>query len=164
MFSLFFSGYKRYPMYPSPLTERIRKRRTFADNELNSSTDLLSATAAANASSSTSSSSYRSIPTFILNENSSSLCDATTSSFGFVPKYGPYEFCNYLRSRVLHSPYTNTHLNSLNDELPKIRIIDESKLRDCNLKFNFNLDTSLLDSCSTKPKLSFSIESIIGIK
>ena len=108
---VFISGYRKIPLFNSPITDRIRKRRTFADNELMDARLLPIAT-----------------PPFL---------------FGMSQKleYGPY--FRHLGGERVESPpnwdgYVETNLSETAEN-------PESQL-------------------PKRPKLSFSIEAIIGIK
>lgn len=108
LFFLFFQGYRRFPQYNSPITDRIRKRRAFADKELDSQ-DLVHL---------------------------------------FVPQQHQ-QYNMFTTNNYLHSPTDFINYS----ESPKIRVLQESEL----------METEVITK-PTRPKLSFSIESIIGIK
>lgn len=110
-FVLIIQGYRRFPQYNTPISDRIRKRRAFADKELDSQ-NLVH------------------LP--FLQQQHQQLNLFTTNN-------------NYL-----HSP---TDFINYSTESPKIRVLQESEL----------METEVITT-TTRPKLSFSIESIIGIK
>lgn len=86
----------------------------------------------------------------------------------------PLEFSNFLRTSVFHSYESNNNVEFIctNNQSPKIRVVDESNLMGYYSTATAAAITSdgrgltLPETFSNvvKPRLSFSIESIIGIK
>lgn len=196
-------------MYISPITERMRKRKAFADTELDGNATASHLFAASSLPSSSSSSSvsnltpsYSCLSMFTLPQNGhlSSIIDyhalqqqaARASEHNNATEYLPtpppqplqtstptinaYQLSELLCSE---SPSSSMSLSppplqpSFSPLPPqhKIRIIDDAKLMYMRRQINepsliYNPFTAEHNSGCTnaKPKLSFSIESIIGIK
>lgn len=165
-------------MYVSPLTERMRKRKAFADTQLESSGHLLTMPTF-------SAHSTPSITNLSLSYSRLSIPNSSpTSHFNNFVDLNPCEqqqqqqqitlnenTCDYLPSSIMTQNYQqHEYLNT--ERLPaKIRIIDEAKLYNISAQHMNNesfahAKSSINDNnhCNAKPKLSFSIESIIGIK
>lgn len=171
----YFTGYKRYPMYVSPITERIRKRKAFADTELESNNSRLIFAIPSPSSVGNLSSQYAqrtmptmpTIPTLPLTMHLSSVIDYNTIQQSMITNDS--ETADYLPTT---SPSTmdNYRLDEHSCSPNRIRIIDDAKLSNMNRHNNESLIYSPLTNepnnhfVSAKPKLSFSIESIIGIK
>lgn len=171
---LFFTGYKRYPTYLSPLADRIRKRKAFADSELDSSSHLFIMPTPFSSNSS---------PPFVNNLSSAMSSDTLTMHQTNAIDYNntaqqTINLSNKIDNvsiRGDYSPpqpinmYTSNRENLTNN---RIRIIDDAKLYETintqgMVHESFIGAQSILDSAGgakIKPKLSFSIESIIGIK
>lgn len=209
MFSRFFrgnTGYKPY-MYISPITERMRKRKAFADTELEGNAHLFAASSLPSSSSvsNLTPSSYSCLSMLTLPQNGhlSNIIDyhtlrqraamesENTNATEYLPTAPPppqpplgatindYQLSELLRSK---SPSSSMSLSpppqllSSSSSLPslspqhKIRIIDDAKLMYMRRQINepsliYNpLTAEHSSECTAKPKLSFSIESIIGIK
>lgn len=166
LFSTIHTGYKPY-IYMSPLTERMRKRKAFADTELESSLfPLVSASCVTNLSPSSSSSSYSRLSMLTLqsshlsstieyNTNQASADDENDTTTVYLPTSTPVGYQEYPSSKP------SAH---------KIRVIDDAKLANMSQQNNEPLiyhPSSIQHNslcANVKPKLSFSIESIIGIK
>lgn len=140
-FFLIFPGYKPYPMYVSPLSERLRKRKAFADRELDTSASCILASAV-------------SIPPYGINYDHLSREQAPY----ITALYDHNQ--HYARSKLSSQHYHNYYDGNVKEKLlPKIRIVDESKLKDAT----YNLCNAEYKMTNAKPKISFSIDSIIGI-
>lgn len=173
-------------MYASPLTERIRKRKAFADSELDSTTRLLpmlhsthpltSNGAPVVMPSPTSPNQMYSMPLspYLMKDtlyNSNNVGYGTAKGHAPANAHHAFEFSNYLRSRVLHT-YENNNNNvefgGGNSETHKLRLVDESQLMGYYPTAAMSTEECDMspERCSNvaKPRLSFSIESIIGIK
>lgn len=188
-FYAYFTDYKRYPtMYVSPLTERMRKRRAFADNELESSTHLFALSSVSSVSnlSTPYSRLSMSMPTAAaaaavatgaatvpLNMHLSTAIDysAIHQSTMITNDNESPEYLSAQTPSSIDNYRSNECYPCAIDSLPahRIRIIDDAKL--CNMDRQNNEPLIYSPSAnehshctSAKPKLSFSIESIIGIK
>lgn len=210
--SLFWikAGYKPY-MYISPITERMRKRKAFADTELEESATsphLFGSTSFQPSSSSSSSSvgnltpSYPCLSIFALPQNGHlpSIIDHHALQQQTARASENDNTTEYMPTPLPSQPLTTTSTSTINDyqlsELlcskspsssssrspssspfsplspqHKIRIIDDAKLMYMRRQINepsliYNPSTAEHNSECTnaKPKISFSIESIIGIK
>lgn len=135
-------GYKPYPMYVSPLSERLRKRKAFADRELDTSASCILASAV-------------SIPPYTINYE-----QLAREQAPFITAIYDHNQ-HYARSNLPPQHYHNNSYDGNVKEklLPKIRIVDESKLKDAT----YDLCNSEFKMTNAKPKISFSIDSIIGI-
>lgn len=169
-----FTGYKRYSTYVSPLADRIRKRKAFADSELDSSSHLFMVPTQFSSNSS---------PPFV-NHLSSVMSSATlTMHLANAIDY------NNIAQQTMHlsneidnvsirgdcsppQPINMYRSNQENRAHNQIRIIDDAKLYE-TIESQRMADESFISAQSRfdsageaeiKPKLSFSIESIIGIK
>lgn len=203
----YFSGYKR-SIYVSPLAERIRKRKSFADSELDLTSGLMPAdtppspvTADCVASNDNKNTTTTTGNSYNFSVNGSTAAPTTTTTTVDYPML-PYllkdrqTFCdynnnyrnsqqqhsfnNYFRSKLVHAqqhlsvpPSTSSfvydygqhvvrfaNISGTEDRgvLPKIRIVEESRLKSPPAMTSY-------DSRSiSKPKISFSIESIIGMQ
>lgn len=159
-------------MYLSPITDRIRKRKAFADSELDSNTNHLSMTIPQEVTSALSiiqvptvtntitfpshSPSIYSIPSSYLHHSPQNRIAPNTNEMEFNHFLQPNPLQNYYNAE--YHCYSNTNIRS------KIKIIEDVKLFDYS---NGQLRSSPVASeefSQIKPKLSFSIESIIGIK
>lgn len=130
-------------MYMSPLSERLRKRKAFADRELDSSSSCILASAI-------------SIPPYGINYD-----QLSRESTPYIA--GIYDHSQqYGRSKMPAThPYPPFYEDNVKEKLlPKIRIIDESKLKEAVYNERCHSDYNMTNS---KPKISFSIDSIIGI-
>lgn len=186
-------------MYISPLTERIRKRKAFADAELDRTSvpHLFASSMASSSSVSNLTLPYSRLSMLSLpqNEHLSNIIDyqalqqTAISSENNATEYLPTTtaaaaMSDYHLPDVLYSKSPSSSSLSLSPPLPpfnplppqpqhKIRIIDDAKLMFMRQQIN---EPSLIynqltaeqhnSECTVnaKPKLSFSIESIIGIK
>lgn len=200
-----FSGYNRYPMYVSPFEDRIRKRKAFADTELDSSSHLFMLSSTPTFSMKSSSLTTTSTISTALNNLSSPY--TTMSQLPMIPPSTPtipsltMHLSNVIDYRIQTTPPpppspSQSKMNTMNENdtydyvaaqiiktehrsnfemlspRQQIRIIDDAKLYNMNTKQkNYNesyILSSVTDesahSTGKKPKLSFSIESIIGIK
>lgn len=162
LFFSFHTGYKPY-MCGSPLTERMRKRKAFADTELESSLfPLVSPSSLINLSPS----SYSRISMLTLqsshlsgtidyNTNQASNGSENDTTTVYLPTSTMEGYHEYPSSK------SSSH---------KIRVIDDAKLANMSRQNNdpliYHPSTTHRNSlcANVKPKLSFSIESIIGIK
>lgn len=133
-------GYKPYPIYVSPLSERLRKRKAFADRELDSSSSCILASTV-------------SMPPYGLNYDQ--LSREQTPFITAIYDHNQH----FSRSKIPINYHHYCDGNVKERNLPKIRIVDESKLKDASYDFC----NSEYKMTNAKPKLSFSIESIIGI-
>lgn len=171
-------------MYVSPLAERIRKRKAFADTELESSSHLFVSS---------------SPPTMPFSINSSSTLNNLLPPYSTMPTMSNVPLAMHLggvidystTSQMLNIPHENDiqcdlslspssspqimdkyRLNADTLSTQHIRIIDDAKLFDKNVDQMNNESfyyaqssmNTVDDIVNEKPKLSFSIESIIGIK
>ncbi|KAG4073153.1 hypothetical protein HA402_002542 [Bradysia odoriphaga] len=136
-------GYKPYPMYVSPLSERLRKRKAFADRELDSSSSCILASAI-------------SIPPYGINYDQ--LSREPTPYITAIYDHNQH----YVRSKLPSTqPYPHFYEDNVKEKLlPKIRIVDESKLKETAYNDRCHSDYNMTNA---KPKISFSIDSIIGI-
>lgn len=214
VFSFFFrgnTGYKPY-MYISPITERMRKRKAFADTELEGNATAASHLFAASSLPSSSSvsnltpSSYSCLSMLTLPQNGhlsniidyhtlrqrAAMASENNNATECLPTAPPppqpplgatindYQLSERLRSKSPSSSMSlspppppqllsSSLLPSLSPQ-HKIRIIDDAKLMYMRRQINepsliYNpLTAEHSSECTAKPKLSFSIESIIGIK
>lgn len=165
--SLFPTGYKRYPSFMSPLTERIRKRKAFADTELDSSSGLLSVGLP------------QAPPLSMISSTATGSNALAFSSMAFhqalyampLPAYSikdspsdGIDFSNYSQSKSDNNPTESSTPTS------KIRIVNNARLFSANCSPQSKTPPATAESTtdymfnSVKPKLSFSIESIIGTK
>lgn len=152
-------------MYMSPLTERMRKRKAFADTELESSLFTLpSPSSVTNLSSSYSHLSMLTLPQTM---HLSSASDYHTIQQSRMASES--DMTEYLPTSTMEGYPLHEHPSS-NAPSHKIRIIDDAKLANMSLQNNEPLiysPSSIQHNShctNAKPKLSFSIESIIGIK
>lgn len=130
-------------MYVSPLSERLRKRKAFADRELDTSASCILASAV-------------SIPPYAINYDQLSREHYTSP----IPSLYDHNQ-HYARPKlpsVQHYPHFFDG-NAKEKLLPKIRLVDESKLKETT----YDLCNSEYKVTNAKPKISFSIDSIIGI-
>ncbi len=129
-------------MYVSPLSERLRKRKAFADRELDSSASCILASSV-------------SIPPYGLNYE-----QLSREQTPFITAIYDHNQ-QYVRSKLSSTQhYHHFYDGNVKEKLlPKIRIVDESKLKDST----YDLCNSEYKMTSAKPKISFSIDSIIGI-
>lgn len=169
-----FTDYKRYPMYVSPLTERMRKRKAFADTELESKSNFFGIPAPSSVGNLSSAYSRLTLPTVPLNMHLSHVIDYNTIQQSMITNEcdsTEYQSISPILSSTMDNYRLNTEYIATDTSPQRIRIIDDAKLSNMN-RLN---DDSLIYSSSTnepnnqhctnhKPKLSFSIESIIGIK
>ena len=171
-------------MYTTALTERIRKRKAFADSELDLTSGLLSV-------SPNSTLTATGAPTYPFIQNAYHTFQPQNPSNSNNHDSNNHYYQNKLLSPTLSTTSTTTtptppasyennaaisndlHLHySMNfnsNLLPKIRIIDESKLKRNRTEFSSSFELTSSSSSSSvhilsKPKISFSIESIIGIQ
>lgn len=171
---LYFTGFNRYPTYVSPLADRIRKRKAFADSELDSSSHLFMMP--------TQFSSDSSEP--FVNNLSSPMSSATlTMHLANVIDYNntaqqTKNLSNEIDNVSISGGYSPPQMmkmyrsNQENLAHNRIRIIDDAKLYETINSQRMDDESfikaqSAIDSAGgdeIKPKLSFSIESIIGIK
>ena len=128
-------------MYVSPLTERLRKRKAFADRELDTSASCILASALP-------------IPSYGL-----SFDQMTREQTPYVAAIYDHNQ-HYVRSKLSQQHYQHFYDGNVKEKLlPKIRLVDESKLKDTT----YDLCNSEYKMTNAKPKISFSIDSIIGI-
>lgn len=161
-------------MYVSPLTERIRKRKAFADNELESHAHLFALSTVSSVSNL--SPTYSSLPmptstaatisTVPLNMHLPSVIDYSAVHQSMITNEN--ESTAYISTSIIDNYRSNNQHHCSESPTSRIRIIDDAKLYNMTRQTN---DSSIYDSSneqshciSAKPKLSFSIESIIGIK
>lgn len=134
------------PVYESPLTERIRKRKAFADTSLEANENIITMSSFSN---------HPSIANLSLSGYSMPNASATEMLRNFVD-YQLNERQQY-QPNVLYENYERLSPPSIMDnnnfECPSIKV-----QRMCEK----NSYASNQNNC--KPKLAFSIESIIGIK
>lgn len=131
-------------MYVSPLSERLRKRKAFADRELDSSSSCILASAI-------------SIPPYGIAYDQ--LARESTPYTTAIYDHNQH----YVRSKLppIQQPYAHFYDDNVKEKLlPKIRIVDESKLKETAYNDRCHSDFNLTNA---KPKISFSIDSIIGI-
>lgn len=172
---LYFTDYKRYPMYVSPLTERMRKRKAFADTELESNSHLFGVPSPSSVGNLSSAYSCLTMPTMPLTMPLSRINDYNTIQQSMITNE-----CDSAEYLPISPPLPSTmdnyrsnteYLATIESSPQRIRIIDDAKLfnmnqRQCNDSMIYcPLTNEPNKHCnSAKPKLSFSIESIIGIK
>lgn len=130
-------------MYVSPLVDRMRKRKAFADTELDSSTHIFTAPYS----------------------NRTLTALPITAQLPGVINYSPIQQSmirheSDLSIPVIETMKSNDHQESVSPPL-RIRIIEDAKLKHMNQQTNQH---SVFGPSEVKPRLSFSIESIIGIK
>lgn len=165
-FSFILIGYKPY-MYMSPLTERMRKRKAFADTELESSLFTLpSSSPVSNLSSSYSRLSMLTLPQNMHLSNSITDYHKIQQQSAITSESDTIE---YLPTSTMDGSQLHAYPNSKSPS-HKIRIIDDAKLANMSRQ---NIEPVIYSPSSiqqhntrctnSKPKLSFSIESIIGI-
>lgn len=132
-------------MYASPLNERIRKRKAFADSELNSNAGLIA------------------------------LPPPTLSGIPNSPHFLSHSQSMYAMQMYAQEDRYRFHkVNQPTEELTANRFVPRNEhhllTRSCTDETTFVESNSTSPStvantfCGIKPKLSFSIESIIGIK
>lgn len=166
-------------MYVSPLTERMRKRKAFADSELESKSHLFALPTSSSIDNLSSPYSRLTIPTMHLsgvidyNTIQQSLITNESDSTDYLP---PIPATPLLPSSSTMDSYRSCEYSCSEFSQQRIRIIDDAKLSNMNRQNNDSLIygpstneandncTTTIATITTKPKLSFSIESIIGIK
>lgn len=132
-------------MYASPLNERIRKRKAFADSELNSNAGLIA------------------------------LPPPTLSAIPNPPHFPSHTQSMYaMQLYAQENRYRFHKVNQPTDEFTANRFVPRKghhlSTHSCTDETNFIASNSTSPPtvvntfCEIKPKLSFSIESIIGIK
>lgn len=162
-------------MYVSPLTERMRKRKAFADNELESNAHLFAMSSVSSVSNLSTPYTSLSMPTATatavttvpLNMQLSSVIDYSTIHQTMITSEN--ESTEYLSTSHIGNYQLSTEYPCSESSTSRIRIIDEAKLCNMDGQNNDRLMCSPPTNehshyISAKPKLSFSIESIIGIK
>lgn len=127
-------------MYASPLSERLRKRKAFADRELDSSASCILASAV-------------SMSPYGVNYD-----QLSREQGPFITARYDHDQ-HYVRSKLSSHYHHFYDVNAKDKIFPKIRIVDESKLKDSSYDFR----NSEYVMTNAKPKISFSIDSIIGI-
>lgn len=150
-FNFNFTDYARYPVYASPLTERMRKRKAFADSHLEASQHIITM----------SSFSPPPMTTFTANHPVlSAYTDPNPSATELLRNFVDYQLNErqqqqYQRATVFNecaferiSP--SAHIENTNFEYSSVKVQRIHGINACENK--------------CKPKLTFSIESIIGIK
>lgn len=169
---LYFTDYKRYPLYVSPLADRIRKRKAFADSELDSSSHLFMMPTQFSSNSS---------PSFVNNLSSGMSSATLTMHLTNAIDYNntaqqTVNLSNEIENVSIRGsppqPMKMYRANQENLAHNRIRLIDDAKLYETTntqrmVNELFISAQSTVDSAHAakiKPKLSFSIESIIGIK
>lgn len=203
------TGYKPY-MYISPITERMRKRKAFADTELEGNATASHLFAASSLPSSSSVSnltpSYSCLSMLTLPQNGhlsniidyhtlqqqTAMASENNNATNYLPTPPPpppqapsttttTTINDYQLSELFYSKSPSSSMSLSPPLLPspslpslspqhKIRIIDDAKLMYMRRQINeppliYNpLTIEHNSECASKPKLSFSIESIIGIK
>lgn len=171
---LYFTGYKSYPTYVSPLADRIRKRKAFADSELDSSSHLfmMPAQFSSDASQPCVNHLSRAVSSATLTMH---LANAIESN---NPTQTTMNWSNEIDNVSIRGDYSPPQpmkmyrSNQENLAHNRIRIIDDAKLYETInsqrmadesfISVQSTLDSA--DGAEIKPKLSFSIESIIGMK
>lgn len=186
-------------MYISPISERMRKRKAFADTELEGASvpHLFASSIASSSSVSNLTPSYSRLSLLTLPPNdyqalhqSAMSCEndateylPTTTAAAAAAAMSDYQLSEFLHSKSPSSsslslspplpPPLPQHFPSLPPQQHNIRIIDDAKLMYMRRQTNepslicSQLTTEQRNTACTvnaKPKLSFSIESIIGIK
>lgn len=180
------------------MCERIRKRKAFADSELDSTSRVLpmlhtmhplavsTAATAAIAPPATSTSAAvannhmypMAVPAYMMKDSHYATNAALSVAKGPSPSsvtssHQSFEFSNFLRSHLFHSYESNNNVDFIraNNDTHKIRVVDEANLMGYYSTTaapvaGGDRDITLPQSYSNvaKPRLSFSIESIIGIK
>lgn len=146
----FAAGYKRYPMYVSPLSERIRKRKAFADSELDSRAGLMAIPQTS-----------LSPPTLSVHPNAAQFVSHTPSMFSMqtYAQENRYRFQKFNQRN--EDCDANRFVPRIAHHLPTSTNTDETNLIESN---SMASPTSVNTFGGIKPKLSFSIESIIGFK
>lgn len=136
-------------MYVSPLSERIRKRKAFADSELDSSAGLMAIPPMPS-------------PTLSAIANASSFPSHTQTMYAMqtYARENRYQFhkVNQHNDECDTNRFVRQHAN----HLPSHSNSDETNFFESNSTSPPSSTNTFSDQI--KPKLSFSIESIIGIK
>lgn len=144
---IIFTEYKQLPVYGLPMTERIRKRKAFADTHLEANENIITMSSYSN---------HSSIANLSLSGYSMPNASAAEMLRNFVD-YQLNEQQNYQPCVLYQSSYERLSPPSIMDndnfECPPIKVQRISEINSC---------ASNQNNC--KPKLAFSIESIIGIK
>lgn len=144
---IIFTEYKELPVYGSPLTERMRKRKAFADTNLEANENLITMSSYSN---------HPSIANLSLSGYSMPNASATEMLRNFVD-YQLNERQHYQPNVLYENSYERlsppSFIDTNNFESQPIRVQRISEINSC---------ASNQNNC--KPKLAFSIESIIGIK
>lgn len=154
-------------MYVSPLTERMRKRKAFADSELESNSHLFALSTTPAAVNLSSPYTRLTMPNVPLSMHLSSVIEYNTIQQSMITNES--EMVEYL-PQITPPPsmdydYRLNEYSCKESSPNRIRIIDDAKLTNLQRtnKDSHNYSPSTYGA-SNKPKLSFSIESIIGIK
>jgi hypothetical protein len=154
LFFFCFTGYRRISFYNSPLTDRIRKRKAFADTELNSSSIPLPTTL----------SPHHQFSSFNAATNYSQFIQNARNLYSFYPqhKLSPTPMlcqtnsCDYTTSGQQTSCYSpNSEASNTSDY--EMTVLTTSTT-------TTDIDMPAVENDKRAVKLSFSIESIIGIK
>lgn len=141
---VYLTDYKRYPVYASPLADRMRKRKAFADTHLEENRHIITMSALATSA----------MPPITNTVPLAGYTEANASATELLRNFVDYQLREQ-QQQYQQNIYPAEFIDNSYDRLSPSKHINQ---------VYGPIKMQRLDITENKPKLAFSIESIIGIK